>query len=97
MSTWGVPDFVQDIKGLLNKPLVADYPLLGRKELIAMREEENMRRDDPEIRESVLNTSNSFSIYGEVNPTRSERIQAWVNERLPFRWRISTQWRPFRL
>ena len=44
MSTWGVPDFVQDIKGLLNKPLVADYPLLGSLDVLLALEHQDTPR-----------------------------------------------------
>jgi len=50
-----------------------------------------------EIRDAVLNVTNEFYIWGEVESTFAGRIQCWLNGRLPGRWRISTGWRFFRV
>lgn len=54
--------------------------------------------EDGEIRDIVLNVTNSFYIWGEVeNPSRLQRFFCWMNGWLPFDWRISISGRFFRL
>ena len=56
---------------------------------------------DGVIRDSVLNATNDFYIYGEIkNPALMDRIACWMNGWLPRDWRLGTvdgHWRFFRI
>jgi hypothetical protein len=48
------------------------------------------------IRDSVLNQRNEYIIWGETESTWATRIQARLNEYLPFGLRIDVRWRLIR-